>query len=361
MTDKIFARAACMVAGATLVASAPALAHDGTHAASHAPIGVMADHSHAKGEVMVSYRFMHMEMGGNRIGSESVDADTIATTVPNMFAGMEGQPPTLRVVPTDMRMDMHMAGIMWAPSDRVTLMAMGSYRTASMDHVTYMGGMGTMVRGEFTTKADGFGDTTVGAIVPLVKEKNRREWVVTGAVSIPTGSISEEDDILTPMGMMPTVRLPYPMQPGSGTWDLKPSTTYRWQGEKVSIGGQLSAVVRLGENDADYALGDRVAATAWVAYEPANWISLSTRLAAASQGRIEGRDATVMGPVQTANPDFHGGDTVDLLFGVNLAGTKGAARGHRLAAEVGFPIVQDLNGPQMERDWTLTLGWQKSF
>jgi hypothetical protein len=62
-----------------------------------------------------------------------------------------------------------------------------------------------------------------------------------------------------------------------------------------------------------------------------------------------------------ANPDFYGGDRLDLLFGVNLIGQKGAICGHRLAAEFGFPVYQDLNGPQLETDYTFTLGWQKAL
>ncbi|MDE0514442.1 MAG: transporter, partial [Gammaproteobacteria bacterium] len=55
----------------------------GPNAADHAPIGVMGDHMHEKDEFMLSYRFMHMDMQGNRAGTDSIDADTIVTTVPN--------------------------------------------------------------------------------------------------------------------------------------------------------------------------------------------------------------------------------------------------------------------------------------
>ena len=40
---------------------------------SHAPIGVMGDHTHSAGEVMLSYRFMRMSMEGNRDGTDHVD------------------------------------------------------------------------------------------------------------------------------------------------------------------------------------------------------------------------------------------------------------------------------------------------
>ena len=65
--------------------------------------------------------------------------------------------------------------------------------------------------------------------------------------------------------------------------------------------------------------------------------------------------------MQTADPDNYGGDTVTLYGGVNLMGQRGTLRGHRLAFELGVPVYQKLNGPQMETDWTATLGWQLAF
>ena len=39
---------------------------------SHAPIGVMGDHTHKQGEFMMSYRYMFMEMRPNYIGTDQV-------------------------------------------------------------------------------------------------------------------------------------------------------------------------------------------------------------------------------------------------------------------------------------------------
>ena len=134
------------------------LGPDGARADAHAPIGVMGDHLHPKGGWMLSYRFMHMEMDGNLDGSDDIGATRIATTVPNRFFGMPRQPPTLRVVPKRMSMDMHMFGAMVAPADWVTLTAMASYVEKEMDHVTFRGPKGTAQLGDFTTRSDGFGD-----------------------------------------------------------------------------------------------------------------------------------------------------------------------------------------------------------
>jgi hypothetical protein len=68
-----------------------------------------------------------------------------------------------------------------------------------------------------------------------------------------------------------------------------------------------------------------------------------------------------MGPVQTANPDFQGGERVDVIGGVNFVATHGGLAGHRVGIEVGAPVYQNLNGPQMTGQWFATIGWQKGF
>jgi hypothetical protein len=39
---------------------------------SHAPIGVMGEHIHSEGEIMVSYRYMLMEMDGSLVGTDDI-------------------------------------------------------------------------------------------------------------------------------------------------------------------------------------------------------------------------------------------------------------------------------------------------
>lgn len=357
-----------LTAAALLCAAAlPAAAHEGdggtvTYASDHAPIGVMADHRHTQGEWMVSYRFMAMEMSGSRDGTDPISPEEIVTTAPNPFANPPMSPPTLRVVPTEMPMRMHMVGGMYGLTDRITLMAMGMYLSNEMEHITFQGPMGTNRLGTFTTESAGFGDLSLGAIVGLDDGSDPHAQINLGLmVSLPTGSIEETDQVLTPMNTRPTLRLPYPMQLGSGTVDLKPSLTARTRLGHWSLGGQASAVIRTGETDNGYTLGDVVEATGWLAFEPQPFISLSARLKARAVGEIDGNDPAVRAPVQTADPANHGGETVEALVGINLAGSTGWRAGHRIAAEIGLPLHRDLNGPQLETDLTVTLGWQKAF
>ncbi len=327
---------------------------------SHAPIGVMGDHLHKKGEFMVSYRFMHMNMEDNRDGSDDLSPETIVTTVANRFFGMPMQPPTLRVVPTEMTMNMHMFGLMYAPANWITLMAMTMLVKQEMTHITFQGGMGTTQLGTFVTEANGLGDTRLTALIKLISSGNNRLHLNAG-VSFPTGSITEEDDILTPMDMRPTVRMPYPMQLGSGTFDLLPGITYYSRQGAIGWGGQLSGTVRTGENDQEYSLGNVFQVTAWGSYMWAPWISTAVRLTNTNRGEIEGIDQMITLPVQTADPDFQGGSWLDGSISINLIGQSGIIRNHRLALEYGLPIAQDLNGPQMKAKSNLMVGWQYAF
>ncbi len=355
---------------------------DGTgRADSHAPIGVMGDHTHKQGEWMVSYRHMAMSMSGNLQGGDSIrDADIVAT--PNRFA----PPPVLRIVPQEMESSMDMLGMMYAPSDRVTLMLMLNYLRKDMRLTTYEGMMGTTVRGHFETQTEGLGDTSVGALISLMHRPEHRLHL-NAVVSVPTGALDEEGQVLPPMSMgsdmdmgsdmgmdsdmgmgempsapmMMTMRLPYSMQLGSGTWDVQPGLTYSGNSAHWSWGAQYLAVVRLGENDEGYTLGDKQTLTGWGQYLFHPAVSASLRIEARSQGAIDGMDDQIQGPVQTANPDYYGGDWVDAALGVNLLGQHGGLAGHRLAFEYSLPVLQDVNGIQMEMDAMWTLGYQYAF
>lgn len=323
---------------------------------SHAPIAVMGEHLHKQGEWMVSYRYMTMKMEDNLQGDKSISAQEIVTSLANPFA----PPPTARVVPVEMTTKMHMLGLMYAPSDKFTLMAMINYLEKEMDHLTFMGMTGANVLGEFTTNTSGMGDTKLSVLWGLLDtsgEKAGHKVHLNLGISLPTGSIDEEDQVLTPMGARPTLRVPYAMQLGSGTYDLEPGITYLGSLDQLGWGAQYKATIRLSENDEDYTLGDISMLTGWGSYRFANWISASLRLTLHDVDRIDGSDPLIMAPVQTANPENYGGERIDFGVGINTV----THAGHRFAVEYETPIEQDVNGVQMEMKSMLTLGYQYAF
>jgi len=309
--------------------------HDHTRPDSHAPIGVMGDHLMRKGEFMLSYRNMYMDMDGNRTGTDNVDVPL----------------PGYMVSPTSMTMDMNMLGAMYATSDRLTLAVMLPYTSISMDHIINSNGTA------FTTESSGIGDLKLEAWYGLYARPGR-DLIFNFAISAPTGSIDETDD--TPM--MANAHLPYPMQLGSGTWDLIPGLTWVQLYDSWSWGAQGAYTLRTGTNDNGYTLGNKLKLTAWIAKKVSQSTSLSFRLDGLDWDNIDGSDDKLMispGTVPTADPNLRGGTRLDALAGINFV--VPGLTSLRLAAEAGVPVYQDLDGPQLETDLVFTLGAQFTF
>lgn len=330
-----------------------------TRADAHAPIGVMGDHKHHRGEFMFSYRYMHMSMDGNKDGNDDLNVSEVLS--PTDFNYL--------VSPVDMEMDMHMLGLMYAPTHRLTLMAMVNIIDLSMDHqlrdaiVMMNPGIDS---NRFTTTSDGFGDTTLGGIYEL-SSNDGASWLLNFALSIPTGSIDEEDIIPT-LSTDEDSQLPFPMQIGSGTYDLIPGITYTQLNSDTSWGWQAKATLRLGDNDNGYTKGDRVEAQIWHAWLLNGHTSLSTRIGIANWGDYDGLDEEQALPVfngmvnantvPTIDPSIRGGTQSDFAVGIN---TVFGGSDHRIAAEVAYPFWHDLDGPQLATDLTFTLGYQIAF
>lgn len=304
---------------------------------AHAPAGVMGDHRHAKGDWMFSYRYMRMEMDGNR-------DDTDDLTPAEVLA--QGYMAT----PLKMTTDMHMFGAMYASNDQVTVMAMLPLVDKSMDHLNAMGD-------KFTTESDGAGDLKLQALMRLLGSANENLHLHLG-VSVPTGSIDEKGVIPTPMGPR-KVRLPYPMQLGSGTWDMLAGLTYTYHLASWSWGAQGTAVKPLAsENDNGYSLGNQYQMQAWAACLFGQQLSGSLRLAVNHWSDIEGADPELdPSMVPTADPELRSGERADIGLGLNWLGGSG----HRLAVELILPAYQNLDGPQLKSEGMVVLGWQKAF
>lgn len=307
----------------------------------HAPIQVMGDHTHKKGELMFSYRFMYMNMDGNGDGTDELSNSEILLPTGSYM-----------VTPLKMPMQMHMLGAMYAVSDDLTLMAMLPYRSSSMDHRTAMGG-------EFTTESSGLGDVSLTGMYNFFRKGSSSSHAQLG-ISFPTGSLEEKD--VTPASSGNDVILPYPMQNGSGTFDLTPGVTFLTQTPSISIGSQLKAVVRLGESDREYTLGNQFRFTNWIGYKLNDMISPLLSLKYSNWGDISGVDPD-LNPmmIHTADPDLKAGSRIDVGFGLNIQGPDGPLHDLRFGANYDLPIYQDLDGPQMLTKGILTFGLQYTF
>jgi len=302
------------------------------------PVNILHSHIHKKDEWMIGYRYMNMDMDGNRDGTSAVSTASVLTD----FA----------ISPISMRMESHMFHLMYAPSDDLTLMATIPYKILSMDHVTQTGVT-------FTTRAEGIGDLGVmGHYVLRRAPQDRYLLSLQGGISFPTGSIDERDT--TPAG--PDQKLPYPMQLGSGTYDLKIGANFQYFMDQWLFGASSMGTIRLGENDEDYRLGNILEIGSWATYAWNDWFSTTFRLNGKSWGNISGADPDLdPTSVPTADPDRRGGTRIDTLFGVEVYVPGGKWKGNSFGIEFGVPIYQNLEGPQLETDWSISVGWQWVF
>lgn len=305
---------------------------------AHAPIGVMGDHTHKAGEWMASYRHMHMRMNTIYQGTDSVAAN--------------GAETGYMMSPREMTVDMDMLSVMYAPTDKLTLMLMSYYIQKEMP---MNNAAGVEVN---TMKTRGIGDTSLTALYQFYKTDDAFAHVGLG-LSIPTGSTDEK---ITNAPMPPAIGrdFPYPMQLGSGTFDFIPSVTYtRFIDQNWSWGAQFRATLHTGENDEGYTLGDSANLTTWIARNVNQNFSVSARINASIWSGIDGNQdngLNTLNPLLSspADPNNSGGTKLDAFLGVNYISDCGL----RGAVEFGKTIWQDLSGTQLGSDWSLNIGAQ---
>ncbi len=309
---------------------------------SHAPIGVMGDHGHKSREVMFSYRFMAMDMQGLQSGTTSLETTDV----------LKG----FMVTPTQMGMQMHGFGAMFAPHDKLTLMAMANYQFLRMEmegaHLHKEGDHGHPV-GHHEMSSSGVGDAKLEGLLKLWKKPNLTLLGNIG-VSLPTGSISKNGADGNP--------LPYPMQLGSGAFEAWPGVTLFGYHGNWSYGSQLRGTFPWHTNSQEYRHGTAVSVTTWGARRLNDWLSLGGRLFFTHWGNITGIHPELNPHMSPSHrPDWRGGQRLDLAISSNLMVPMGTFAGQRLAVEFQMPLYQNLNGTQLKTTWRLILGWQYAF
>lgn len=305
-------------------------------------------HTHPAGMWMFTYKFMHMNMSGLRDGTSNVSVSDVIPMMGTKYGYM--------MAPTEMTMDMHMFMVMYGITDRLTLMGMANYQKNKMEMLMNMG-MGKGNTQEPPMRTSGFGDTELRWVYKINKY-----LVGSLGLSLPTGDIEKE--FIT---MKRRYRIPYGMQLGSGTYDLKPAITYNnlSSDAKWNWGTQAQYTWHTAKNGNDWSYGDSFKVTGWLqrAFGPAtSWL----RLAYNNAGRIKGHDPEIQklldpDPMKgasspDADPGNYGGQRLDGMLG--LIFLKGP---FSIGVEGGVPLYQDLNGLQLKTTWFINIGIQVMF
>lgn len=370
------------------------------------PTGVMFGHMMDKADdIMVGYMYMYNGQAGTMLhGSDAVsDAAVVANGCPGYNADDPAHAGCL-VKPSSMHMGMHMLDIMYAPTDWLNLMVMPQLMDMDMTMSGDLREANFTPNSTFSEKHEDtdsssfyagmrhtvfdLGDTNLVALVKLFDNTQHHLHAGIG-VSAPTGSVADVHTTLT------TVNVPddqgvdrffqanikvlqdFGMQPGSGTWDFKPTLTYTGQQDDIFWGAQFSAVKRLQDkNKSGYALGDIYQGSTWAGYRLFDWMSGTLRGVYTQQNKIKGdlyqldTDALVNGVtdqvahnvVSTVDyPQNSGGHYWDIGLGLQVSIPGGQFAGHTLSFEWLQPVKDYVNGYQLERNGAFSAKWSYMF
>ena len=321
---------------------------------SQAPLGVMTDHIHNKGQWMLSYTYMNTAQRGNNMGATKASDDMVY-----------GQ--NYMMAPETMTMQMHMLMAMYGLTDKLTLMAMGGYMTGSMSMnmngaMMNMPGM-VMPMGDMAMQSysSGFTDTRVYALYNFSNNSNQR-IIGSMGISMPTGTIRATGTTM----LGDNQRLPYDMQTGTGSFSIVPDFTYARKYGYFYWGANAGADIKLNYNPLGYKTGNVYHATAWAGYQFLSFLSGTLRAEGVNMGGISGFDPVINNKyyqesdptTRTAN---YGGTCVGMYAGLNFYFMKPVLSHFRLMAEYGMPVYQDLCGIQLATRSNFYLGLQYSL
>lgn len=302
---------------------------------------VLTAHIHNRGDWMLDYSYMSMSMDGMRGGTRSSATSEVLESY--------------MVSPLNMMMDMHMLMAMYAPSNELTLMFMLNVIDKEMELETRAGNV-------FTTKSSGLGDITASVNYAIGKSDTHfgeLEYSATVGISFPTGSIDEEDFV---MAMNQNVQLPYPMQLGSGTYDVIVGGAYTFFSPNWYWGGQVLLTLRTQENKNHYRLGNRTDLKLWINRSLGDSLSVNLRIDAYSLDNIHGQDEDLnpmMSP--TADPNSAAKQVANASLGLDLYLPGTQSNEYRMGFSFGKPIYQDFDGLQLETDQIIKINVQALF
>ena len=293
------------------------------------PAGVKGGKNMMSKKLMFGYKYGTMEMDCCKDSTSSVGNNFIQ----NLGFSM---------APTDMTMDMHMFSAMYAVNEKISLMGMISYIEKEMEMVKLTG----MNAGNtHKTSSRGMGDLSIAGLYKLSGKSNLKV-----SLSIPTGEYDEKDHNM--MGMRKV--LPYPMQLGSGTYDLTLGYSFQEIFNDWSYGFQFNATKRFDYNSEDWRYGDRRELSAWIAKPVSQTVSLSFGLDVEHQDNINGKSSNRNNNTPTWNEYFHSHLRVSSNIGLNFKLPNSKSR---IGIQCGVPIYEDVDGPQMEPDFKCNLGF----
>ena len=303
---------------------------------SHAPIGVPLTRQVATGQWALVLRGSHNQYDGLRDSRDNLSSG-------DAFARGYSVAPKER---TDQRLEVE---ALYGLNERWDLYAILPYSMRDLDYDQNPGASASV-------DTTGLGDLQLGGVFRSYDVDGTRLSYLVG-VSIPTGEIDERGDYAG----VADAKLPYDLQHGTGTFDLHPGVLFETQSGDVLLGARAAGRIHIEtENDEGYFWSNSMRFDVWAGTELADDLTGTVRLQADWWGDLHNFDPE-LDPTQSPGEDSlrQGGSRVNLYGG--LSWDLNDDRAQQIALEVGVPVEEWLDGPQLSQELSLLLGWRASF
>ena len=334
-----------------------------------APMGVFGADMPAAGKLVLSITPVFANLSGIKMGTRTVSNEYIVTTVPFFLNPRQ----TVRIIPQNIAVATQIVGFNYGVTKDLRVVLTAGMIEKNLNALTFKGTSGILPLGRSLPGTTGLVDFTLSGVYRIYQDDIHRIQVTLG-FSFPTGSNTATfKEFLLPDGIRRNVRGFYGMQPGTGTFDILPGIVYAGYLGPWSWGIGYRGRLPLAANQQDYSWdylidyrlrfplgpiptqgyrwGDLHEVNAWAGYTWTPGLTTTFRVNGSTQGPIRGFDPEIRGPAVPANPNFYGGQRVELFGGGTISGKFIGYENATLAVEAGLPVYQNLNGPQIMKNW----------
>jgi hypothetical protein len=206
----------------------------------------------------------------------------------------------------------------------------------------------------FNFTAYGLGDPSVSANYTFFPNQNNL-LEFSGGISFPFGSVNQR-------GKSPVKDndyLPFPMQMGSGTFDILPAIFYRGFIDKFSWIGLAKGDIRIGKNLMNFKFGNMYSAMGMLRYDWLGWLAPSVRLEAMYTDKYEGNTRELT-PGFLPDPSTLSTFNLDFVFNLSFFTGTGIFKNSSLDLDFSLPVVQVV-GTNPKKTFGLRLGLHQGF
>lgn len=311
------------------------------------PIGVFGVDMPAAGKLVVSITPTIGNLSGIKMGTRTVSNEYIVTNVPFFLNPRQA----VRVVPQNIAYRTQILGLSYGVTKDFNIVFNAGMVEKSLDALVFQGARGIKPLTRNYPGIENLSDFALSGVYRIYQDDIHRVQVSLG-FSLPTGTNTGTfNNWVQPNGSVLNIRGFYGMQTGTGTFDVMPGVVYAGYLGPLSWGASYRARFPLGPNRQGYLWGDLHELSGWGGYTWMPGLTTTFRASASLQGPIRGWDPAINGAAVPANPLFYGGQRVELYGGGTISGKFIGYENWTLGAEVGLPVYQNLNGPQIMKNW----------